>query len=218
MKKSFIVIGLGRFGMSIVKTLNTLTSNVIGVDIDESRVVLASQEIEKCYVCDCTKKRTLEELGVNNIDHAIVSIGNNLQATILTTINLKELGVKKITVRIDDAEYESVMERLGADEIIIPEEDAGSMLAKQIMSDTILDFYSVDKDFAVVQIQVGSDFKEVTLQELDARNVFDVNIVGIIRNNKFFLPKGNDTIKGNDVVMVVGKTTKINKFDRRMNG
>ena len=218
MKKSFIVIGLGRFGMSVIKTLNSLTSSVIGVDIDESRVLLASQEIEKCYVCDCTKMSTLEELGAKNVDHAIVSIGNNLQATILTTINLKELGVKKITVRIDDKEYENVMERLGADEIIIPEGSAGSMFARQIMSDTILDFYSVDKDYAVVQMSVKSSFKEVTLGDLNARNEFDINIVGITRNGKFFLPKGNDKIQPNDVVMVVGKTTKINKFDRRING
>lgn len=218
MKKSFIVIGLGRFGMSVIKTLNSLTSSVIGVDIDESRVLLASQEIEKCYVCDCTKKSTLEELGVKNVDHAIVSIGNNLQATILTTINLKELGVKKITVRIDDSQYENVMERLGADEIIIPEESAGSMFARQIMSDTILDFYSIDKDFAVVQMSVKSSFKEVTLEDLNARNEFDINIVGITRDGKFFLPKGNDKIQPNDVVMVVGKITKINRFDRRING
>ena len=218
MKKSFIVIGLGRFGMSVIKTLNSLTSSVIGVDIDESRVLLASQEIEKCYVCDCTKKSTLEELGVKNVDHAIVAIGNNLQATILTTINLKELGVKKITVRIDDSQYENVMERLGADEIIIPEESAGSMFARQTMSDTILDFYSIDKDFAVVQMSVKSSFKEVTLEDLNARNEFGINIVGITRDGKFFLPKGNDKIQPNDVVMVVGKITKINRFDRRING
>ena len=110
------------------------------------------------------------------------------------------------------------MERLGADEIIIPEESAGSMFARQIMSDTILDFYSVDKDYAVVQMSVKSSFKEVTLGDLNARNEFDINIVGITRNGKFFLPKGNDKIQPNDVVMVVGKTTKINKFDRRING
>ena len=218
MKKSIMVIGLGRFGMTIVKTLSEMTSNVIGVDVDESRVALASQYIEHCLVCDCTKLRTLEELGARNVDHAVIAIGNNLQSTILATINLKELGVKKITVRLDDANYANVLTRLGADEIIIPEEDAGVKFARTSMSENVLDYYSIDKDYAVEQISVSNDFKEISIADLNARNTFDINIVGIIRKGKFFLPKGSDIISHDDIVMAVGKSTKLNKFNKRING
>jgi trk system potassium uptake protein TrkA len=216
-KKSFMVIGLGRFGLSVAKELAESTKYVIGVDMDETRVALASQEIENVLVGDCTKKRVLEELGVHSVDHAIVAIGKNLNATILTTINLKELGVKRITVRLDDSEYIDVMKRLGATEVIVPEEDAGKMFAKQSLSDNVLDYYAISKDYAVVQMKVNSSFEEVSLKDLNARNLYDINIVGIIRNDKFFLPKAEDVIKAGDVVLVAGKNLKINKFDKKIN-
>lgn len=90
-----------------------------------------------------------------------MAIGNNLQATILTTINLKELGVKYITVRVDDSEYSNVLERLGADEVLIPEDDAGRQYAKQILSDTMLDYYSIDQEHAIVQIAIPHDLKSI---------------------------------------------------------
>ncbi len=218
MKKNFMVIGLGRLGTSIVKELSLHTKDIIGVDVDEACVNQVSEYIDECYVCDCTKKRILEEIGAKNIDHAIVAIGNNLQATILTTINLKELGVKYITVRVDDSEYTNVLTRLGADDILIPEDDAGRQYAKQILSDTMLDYYSIDSDHAIVQISIPDDFEQHTLLELNYRNKYDINIVGIIRNDKFFLPKGSDSIIPGDAILVVGKNIKITKFDKAING
>ena len=216
-KKSFMVIGLGRFGLAVLRELAESSKSVMGVDMDETRVALASQEVENVLVGDSTKKRVLDELGVKSVDHAIVAIGKNLNATILTTINLKELGVKRITVRLDDSEYIDVMKRLGADEVIVPEEESGIMFAKQALSDNMLDYYSVDKNYAVVQIQIKSGFKEISLRQLNSRNEFNVNIVGISRNGKFFLPVADDVIKAEDIIMVVGKTSNINKLDKRIN-
>ena len=209
MGKNYMVIGLGRLGTSIVKELSLHTKDIIGVDVDEACVNQVSEYIEQ---------RILEEIGAKNIDHAVVAIGNNLQATILTTINLKELGVKYITVRVDDSEYSNVLERLGADEVLIPENDAGRQYAKQILSDTMLDYYSIDQEHAIVQIAIPSDFEEHSLLELDYRNKYDINIVGIIRDGKFFLPKGSDTIKPSDAILVVGRNLKITKFDKAING
>lgn len=218
MKKNFMVIGLGRLGTSIVKELSLHTKDIIGVDVDEACVNQVSEYIDECYVCDSSKKRILEEIGAKNIDHAIVAIGNNLQATILTTINLKELGVRYITVRVDDSEYTNVLTRLGADDILIPEDDAGRQYAKQILSDTMLDYYSIDSDHAIVQISIPQDFEQHTLLELNYRNKYDINIVGIIRDDKFFLPKGSDSIIPGDAILVVGKNVKITKFDKAING
>lgn len=218
MGKNYMVIGLGRLGTSIVKELSLHTKDIIGVDVDEACVNQVSEYIEQCFVCDSTKKRILEEIGAKNIDHAVVAIGNNLQATILTTINLKELGVKYITVRVDDSEYSNVLERLGADDVLIPEDDAGRQYAKQILSDTMLDYYSIDQEHAIVQIAIPHDFEEHSLLELDYRNKYDINIVGIIRSGKFFLPKGSDTIKPLDAILVVGRNLKITKFDKAING
>ena len=215
MKKTIAVIGLGRFGLSIVKTLSTLNCDVIAVDINVDCVTKAADYIEHCVVCDATKKASLKEIGVANVDHAIVAIGNDLQATILSTINLKELGVNHITVRIDDEEFASLMERLGATDVIIPEEASAAGLANQIMSDSLLDYYNIDQEYGVAQIKIPSDFVETTLIDMDIRNKFDVNIVGIIRNDKFFIPKGTDSVKQDDVLMICGKRNKILKVDRQ---
>ena len=217
-KKNFLIIGLGRFGLGMVKQLSNLTTNIIAVDIDESRVVLASEYVDQSLICDCTKKRTLIELGIQNIDHAIVAIGNNHQATILITINLKELGVKNIKVRVDDPEYIEVLERLGADEVIVPEEATAISLANRIMSDSFLDYYQVSKDYGIVKVMVNEKFEAKSLIDMDVRNKFDVNITGIIRENKFFMPKGNDNIYPNDIILVLGKISHIDRFDRFVNG
>ena len=123
-----------------------------------------------------------------------------------------------ITVRVDDSEYSNVLERLGADEVLIPEDDAGRQYAKQILSDTMLDYYSIDQEHAIVQIAIPHDFAEHSLLELDYRIKYDINIVGIIRSGKFFLPKGSDTIKPLDAILVVGRNLKITKFDKAING
>lgn len=217
-EKNFLVIGLGRFGLSIIKQLSTLTSNIIAVDIDESRVMLASEYVDQCLICDCTKKRTLIDIGIKNVDHAVVAVGNNLQATILITINLKELGVKNITVRVDDQEYIEVLERLGADDVIVPEEESAISIANQIMSDSFLDYYKISNDYVIVKIMIGENFTSKSLIDMDVRNKFDVNITGIIRDNKFFMPKGNDEIKAGDIILILGKISCIDRFDAYVNG
>ncbi len=217
MKKSFAIIGLGRLGLSILKHLSQVTTNIIAIDRHEERVALAAQYTEKCFVCDATKKRALEDLGMNGVSHAIITIGDNFSSSILATICLKELNVKRITVRVDDPENADVLKRLGADETIDPESDLGEMFAKQALSDTVLDYYPIDDDYAIVQILVPNDFKKISLLDLDSRNRYDVNIVGILRRGKFFIPKGSDLIEGNDILMVVGASKKVSKFDQVIN-
>ncbi len=217
MKKSFAIIGLGRFGLGIVKTLSELKCDVLAIDVRRDSVEKAAEYNNHCVICDATKKANLKELGINNIDHAVVAIGNNLQSTILTTINLKELGVPHITVRVDEEEYISVMERLGATDVIIPEEASSISLANQIVSDNVLDYYKVKKEYSMMQIKVRKLFKARTLIDIDSRNKYNVNIVGIIRNEEFFIPKGTDEIRAEDILLIIGKTNNIIKFDNSIN-
>ncbi|MFA6661609.1 MAG: TrkA family potassium uptake protein [Bacilli bacterium] len=217
MKKSFIVIGLGRFGLSIVKTLEELKSDVVAIDIDENAVAKAADYTDNCVVCDSTNKAALVELGVSNIDHAVVAIGNNLQATILTVINLSELGVKRISVRIDHEDYKLVMKRIGATDVIIPEEVSAISFANQIVSNCILEYYRIDKNYGIVKIVVGANYKPTKLVDMDTRNAYGVNIIGIIRSDNFIQPTANDTIDASDVLLVFGKTPDISKFEQNIN-
>lgn len=217
MKKSFIVIGLGRFGSSIAKSLETMNCDVLAIDKREEVVTKISSDVPHCLIADATKIKVLKDLGASSIDHAVVCIGNNLQASIMTIVNLKKLGVKKITVRADEVEHKEIFKLLGATETIIPEEASAISLANQIISDSILDYYAVSDEYAIVQTIVGKTFEKKSLIELDIRNKFDVNIVGIIKNDQFFIPKGTDVLGPDDIVVVVGQKVKIRKFDHFLN-
>lgn len=217
MRKSFVVIGLGRFGASVARALKSLHCDILAMDRNEECVKDIARDVEHCIIADSTKIDTLKDIGVASIDHAVVAIGNNLEASILTTMNLKSLGVKNITVRSDFINYREMFYKLGATDVIIPEEASAVSLANQIASDAILDYYQVDLNYAIVKIAVGEKFESKTLIDLDLRNNFDVNIVGIIHNNEFYIPRGTDKLESNDVVVLVGTKQKIRKVDAFIN-
>lgn len=217
MKKSFLVIGLSRFGLSVVQSLTDLGAEVIAVDINEEAVKKVAEYTEHCFICDGVVIEDLKAIGANNVDHAIVTIGGKLDSTILTYMNLRDLGVKRITVRIDDERYIEILKRLGATEFISPENTAGNTLANQIIGNSVLEYYYIDKKYGISKIQVSSKFKAIQLLDLDSRNKFDVNIVGIIRNNNFFIPKETDSIEPNDIILVIGRNSKMVKFEQKIN-
>jgi len=208
-----MVIGLGRFGSCVARVLVSNKCDIIAIDKNEKSVRDLSKIVNNCVIADSTSLSVLSDLDANKVDHAIVAIGNNLQASILTVINLKKLGVRKITVRADDITYKEVFEALGATDVIVPEESSAISLGNQIMSDSVLDYYGVSDDYAMVKIIVGKAFVPKNLIELNLRALFDINIVGITRNNKFFIPRGTDSIDPDDVVVVVGTRSKIAKLD-----
>lgn len=216
-KKNFLVIGLGRFGSMVAKTLESLKCDVLAVDNDEDIVSSISNCVSHCVIADSTKLKVLTDLNAASFDHAVVAIGNNLQASILTVLNLKKLGVKNITVRADNEDFKEVFENLGVTEVIIPEEVSAISLANQITSNSILDYYYISDEYGMYKVSVGQNFASKSLIELDVRNIFDVNIVGIIRDDLFYIPKGTDVLNALDVVVVVGKKNKIKKFDLFLN-
>lgn len=216
-KKNFLIIGLGRFGSMVAKTLELLKCDVLAVDNDEDIVSSISNCVSHCVIADSTKLNVLVDLNAASFDHAVVAIGNNLQASILTVLNLKKLGVKNITVRADNEDFKEVFENLGVTEVIIPEEVSAISLANQITSNSILDYYYISDDYGIYKVSVGENFTSKSLIELDVRNTFDVNIVGIIRDDLFYIPKGIDVLNALDVVVVVGKKNKIKKFDSFLN-
>ena len=217
MKKSFIVIGLGRFGANVAKSLAQMNMDVLAVDIDEDAVTAISKDVPHCLIADSTKESVLRDLGARDVDHAVVAIGNNLEASILTVINLKNIGVKNITVRCDLEAHKELYKLIGATDVINPEESSAILLSNQINSDSILDYYPITKDYIMVKISVSVDFGGKKLSELDLRNNFGVNIVGIDRQGKFFIPLANDEIKVDDIVVVVGASKNVHKFDYFLN-
>ena len=215
--KSIIVIGLGRFGLQLARSLSSQDKkDVIAIDIDEEMVQRASEFLEHCYVCDATNMTSLKELGVSNVDEAIVAIGQDLEASILTVSNLKNLGVDKVIVRADETEYVDIFTRLGASEVVVPEISAGETLANKLISDSFLDYYKVQGDYGIVRISVEITTPTPTLRELDTPGEYKVSLVSILRKKEIIVPTGEDNIQPGDTIFVIGKTKHIMTFENSL--
>lgn len=217
MKKDFAVIGLGRFGLALVEKLSELGANVIAIDVDEEAVTKASKFASFAAICDSKNEENLKNCGIQNCSHAIICIGNDMEATLITTVAIKELGVPKITVRLNKEYYSNTIKKLGATEIIYPEKSSGYHLAHKIISDSFVDYYKFNSEYSVVSVHVCENFHPITLIELDPRNTFDINIVLITRGLQTFMPKGTDLINPYDEILIIGKNNNIIKFDKFIN-
>ena len=157
-KKSFAVIGLGQFGISIVEELVGNGMDVIAIDSDEEAVKKISNLLPTVAIANSTDEESLKELGIRDVDAAIVAFGSHIEASILTTVILKELGVKTIIVRVDDAYYMPIMKKLGATEVIMPQKAAGVALANRLGNEDFKDFYKLDDKYSVVSIVINNAY------------------------------------------------------------
>lgn len=216
--KSFAVIGLGQFGQAVVHELIENKMDVIAIDNNEEVAKIVGQELPTTFVADSTDEKALKEIGVNEVDAAIVAFGDNQEASVLTTVILRELGIKNIIVRVDNDYYVSIMKKLGATEVITPQKAAGTALANRIGNEDYQDYYKLDNKYSIVSIVVNPGFIPVTLKEMNPKNVYGVNIVLIKRGNKSFVPGGNDSLLPDDNVYVVGTVKEVSTFRDAING
>lgn len=217
-KKSFAVIGLGQFGRSIVEELVDNGRDVIAIDSDKEAVKRLSGILSTCFIADSTDEIALKELGIKDVDAAIVAFGSNKEASVLTTVVLREIGVKQIIVRVDDDYYAPIIKKLGATEIISPQKAAGVALANRLGNIDYRDFYKLDDKYSVISILINPSFVPQTLIELNPRVKFGVNIVLITRNGRSFVPGGNDALLPDDTCFVIGTAKEVRLFREAVNG
>lgn len=218
MKKTYAVLGLGRFGLAVVEGLAKQSdAEVIAIDQEEALVARAAEFTNNVYICDTTNRRSLEEVNIQSVDHVVVAIGSNIEATILTTLIVKDLGIEKITVRVDEDLYGPVMLKLGATSIISPQKLAGQRLANRVLSDKFADYFNIEGDFGIVEVDLSETWKQITIEKLDLRNRFNINILLINRKGKLFSPSRGTQIKPQDTLFIFGKREDIIKFDETLN-
>ena len=217
-KKSFAVIGLGQFGISIVEELVGNGADVIAIDSDEEAVKKVSGILPTVAVANSTDDEALKDLGIKDVDAAIVAYGSHIEASILTTVILKELGVKTIIVRVDDAYYMPIMKKLGATEVIMPQKAAGVALANRLGNEDFKDFYKLDDKYSVVSIVINNAYVPTQLKDLSSKDKYGVSVVLVMRNGRSFVPGGNDSLLPNDTIFVVGGTKEIRNFREAING
>ena len=216
-KKEFAVIGLGRFGGSICRTLAEQGMEVMAIDINEDRVNDYSMIASHAVVGDSTDEKVLKELGIRNFDHVVVAIGDNIQASILTTIILKELGVRNITVKAQNDYHEKVLVKIGADQIVHPERDMGKRIANNMISNSVLDYLELSDEHSIVEIVASEKIDGHSIINLDIRAKYGINIVAIKRKNEIIVsPQANEIINEKDILIVIGADVDINRFEKKV--
>ncbi|MDY0277056.1 MAG: TrkA family potassium uptake protein [Acholeplasma sp.] len=216
MKKTIAIIGMGRFGLSLVESFSRTDIEIIAIDNKVERVEKAGTYTPHTFVCDSTREEALKETGIKNVDHVIVAMGQNedfnISTTIITVIKLKKLGVNKITVRLDDDTFVETMHLLGADDIIFPLKVASDKLANRLSSDSVIDYFKMTDDFDAYEIELRSDFDDMPIIELNARSKYFINILVIKRAGDFIIPNKDSVLKALDHLFIFGRKKDIGKI------
>ncbi len=211
----FGVIGLGNFGSTVAKALFEAGHDVVVLDRDRDRVQAMQRYATQAVIADATQKEILEELALDKMDAVIVSLGKDLSASVLVTLYLRDLKVKKIVVKIASEDHGRVLDRVGATEIIFPEKDMALRLAQSLISPNILDYLPLSPEYSLLELAPPKEFIGKSLAELRLRSRFGVNVLAvrqIIPERMVINPSADFVIKDSDVLVVLGKREDLDKI------
>lgn len=215
MKREFAVIGLGRFGGSVCEELSFEGMKVLAIDKNEQKVNEYKNIASHAVIADSTDEHALKELGIKNIDHVIVAIGDNIEASILTTVILADLGIKRITVKAQSDYHEKILNKIGANQVVHPERDMGKRIAHSLISSNILDYLELSEDYSMVEVFAGKRMLGKTLIDLNIRAKYGCNVVAIKRGKEMNVsPSADYKIQENDILIVIGADNDISRFER----
>jgi trk system potassium uptake protein TrkA len=213
--KRVVVVGLGIFGFNIAKDLFENGFEVIAIDKNKEVINQIRDFSTKAVVADATDKELLEMIGIQPDDTVIVSFGEDLAASTLLTLHLKEMNVKSIIVKAPNEDHKRILEKVGATEVIIPEKAMASKVAKGLISPNVLDFLPVSEDFTISEVAPPAGFLGKTLADLRLRGKYHVEVIAIrdVLSDKIQLvPRADFVIKDSDILIVIGKEADIQRI------
>ena len=203
--KSYLVIGLGLFGQAAAIQLCQLGAEVLAMDVRSDLVQQAANDVTHAVVGDAQDKDVLRALGAREFDCAILAIGDDLAASVLITMNLKELGVPYIVCKAHDETHRRVLEKLGADRVVIPEQEYAQRLARSLLSHNVLEYIELSEDYGILEIPAPGKWINKTLKELNIRAKLGVNIIAIERGGEIKVsPSADYKITAGDLLVVLG--------------
>lgn len=205
--KSYIVIGLGRFGQGVARQLCVLGAEVLAMDVRNDLVQQVANDVTHAVVGDARDKEVLRALGVRNFDCAVIAIGDDLAASILVTMNLQELGVPYIVCKAHDDTHRHVMEKLGVHRVVIPEKEQAQRLARSLHSHNVLEYIELSEEYGILEVPAPKSWVGKTLKELNIRAKLGINIIAVESNNKTNVsPAADYLIQKEDIMVVLGDT------------
>jgi trk system potassium uptake protein len=222
MKKHFVIIGLGRFGFSVAKTLAKYGSEVIAIDNHEERVKKVSEFVTVAVQLDAMDEKALRSVGVQNVDTAIVSIGENIEASILVVMILKEMGIKNIIAKAVTTLHGKVLENLGVKRIIFPERDMAIRVAHSLIRPKVLEQLELSEEYSIVELPTPAHLIGKTINESQLRGKYGVNLIairrkvttekGIIKETWDVNPLPTDMMREDDILVLIGLNENLDKL------
>jgi trk system potassium uptake protein TrkA len=228
--KRFVVIGLGRFGSSVAKTLVEKKQQVIAIDKNEEFVHDIMDSVTKAVCLDATDEKAVRSVGLENVDVAICGIGTDIESSILITLLLKDLNIPEIVCKAVSAQHKKVLEKIGATRVVLPEKDMGTRLADSLISksDEVLDHIGLSGNSSIIEIKIPDEFAGKSLRDLAIRARYGVNVIAIKKETAEaeegkevkpeeinVTPQADDVIVKGDVLVVFGANEKIEDLKKR---
>jgi trk system potassium uptake protein TrkA len=215
MKQRVVVIGLGIFGMNLVKELCKSGVEVVAIDKSKEAIQKARDCATKAIVADGTDQEVMNAIGLREDDIVVVSFGEDLASSTLITLHLKQMKVKNIIVKAPNEEHKLILEKVGATEVIIPEKEMADKVAKSIVSPNVLDFIPLTDDYMICEIAPPSNFIGKTLADLQLRSRYHVDVIAIrdtLTDRIHMVPAANFVVKDSEVLVVIGKEDDVDKI------
>lgn len=216
MAKQYAVIGLGRFGTSVARTLFKLGQEVLAIDTSEDRLRYLADEVTHTLLADSTDANVLKNIGIKNFDVVVVAIGENVQANIMTVLLLKELGVPYVVAKALNKMQGRVLEKVGADRVVYPERDMGKRVAHNLVSSSLIDYMELTQEFRISEIMAKKEMFGKSLKSINFRSKYNVNVVLIKRasGEVLFSPGADDIIETGDVLVLAGDRNSLDRLER----
>jgi trk system potassium uptake protein TrkA len=218
---TYAVIGLGRFGSAVSSTLVEMGQEVIGIDSDEERVRQLSEVLSQTVALDATDIKALREVGVQDVDCAVVSIGENIEASLLVVMQVKELGVERVIAKAVTDLHGRILKKLGVSRVIFPEREMAIRVAHSLVVPNVLDYIELSKDFSIVEVPAPEDFIGKTPKQLELRPRYGVTLIAIKRKPAgggpaatIVAPSADERINEGDVISLLGSVERFAKLGK----
>ncbi len=213
--KQYVVIGCGRFGSSVAKTLCKLGYDVLAIDKDPDKVQEIAEFVTHAVQADANDENALRTIGIRNFDVAVVTIGSDIQASIMGTLLVQELGIKKVIAKAQNELHAKVLYKIGAHKVIFPERDMGIRVAHNLVSSNILDVIEFAPDYSIIEVVAKEEWTDKSLKELKLPNEFGVSVMAIKSGDDLNIsPYAEDIIRRGDTLIVIGDNTSLKKLEQ----
>jgi len=213
--RSYLIVGLGRFGSEVARRLCELGCEVMAMDCRSELVQQISNDVTQAVVADARDKEVLKALGAENFDCAIVAIGDSLGDSVLATMNLKELGISYVVCKAHDETHRQVLLKLGADKVVIPEQEQANRLARNLSSPNVLDYIELSDAYGIIELPAPSPWIGKSLKDLNVRAKMGVNIIAVKHGNRINVSPGADyEIMPGDVMEILGDAVALDRVQK----